>query len=74
MVKKLIRVGDLTGVILEPEILRLVDVQADSEVEISVEGGAIVIRPCRYTDDANAQAAGHEVVRKRRRLLERLSK
>ena len=74
LVKKLIRVGDSTGVILDPEILRQVDVEPDSEVEISVEDSAIVIRPCRYTDDDNARAAGRKVIRNRGRLLERLSK
>jgi antitoxin component of MazEF toxin-antitoxin module len=74
LVKKLIRVGNSTAVILDLEILRQVDVEPDSEVEISVEDSAIVIRPRRYTDDDDARAAGREVIRKRRRLLERLSK
>jgi hypothetical protein len=42
-------------VILDPEILRQVDVEPESEVEISVEDSAIVIRPCRHTDDDNAR-------------------
>lgn len=74
LVKKLIRVGDSTAVILDLEILRQVDVEPDSEVEISVEGSAIVIRPRRYTDDDNARAAARTVIRNRGRLLERLSK
>ena len=74
LVKKLIRVGDSTGVILDPKILRQVDVEPDSEVEISVEDSAIVLRPRRYTDDHNAPAAGRKVIRHRGRLLERLSK
>ena len=74
LVKKLIRVGDSTGVILDPEILRQVDIEPDSEVEISVEDSVIVIRPCRHTDDDNARAAGRNVIRNRGRLLERLSK
>lgn len=36
LVKKRIRVGDSTAVILDLEILRQVDVEPDSEVEISV--------------------------------------
>ena len=74
LVKKLIRVGNSTAVILDLEILRQVDVEPDSEVEISVEDGAVVIRPRRYTDDDNARAAAREVIRNRGRLLERLSK
>lgn len=74
LVKKLIRVGDSTAVILDLEILRQVDVEPDSEVEISVEDSAIVIRPRRYADDDNARAAARTVIRNRGRLLERLSK
>ncbi len=74
LVKKLIRVGDSTGVILDRAILRQVDIEPDSEVEVSVEGNAIVIRPHRYASDDDARAAGRKVIRKRRRLLERLSK
>ena len=51
LVKKLIRVGDSTGVILDPEILSQLDVEPDSEVEISVGDSAIVIRPHRYASD-----------------------
>ena len=74
LVKKLARVGDSAGVILDPEILRQVDIETDSEVEISVEDGAIVIRPSRYASDDDTRAAGRNVIRNRRRLLERLSK
>jgi antitoxin component of MazEF toxin-antitoxin module len=73
-VKKLIRVGDAAGVILDPEILRQLDVELDSEVEISVENSAIVIRPSRYASDDDARAARRNVIRNRRRLMERLSK
>ena len=73
LVKKLIRLGDSTGLILDPAILQQVDIQPDSEVEVSVEGNAIVIRPHRYASDDHARTAGREVIRKRRRLLERLS-
>jgi antitoxin component of MazEF toxin-antitoxin module len=73
VVKKLVRVGDLTGVILDPAILRQVGIEMNSDVEISVEDRAIVIRPSRYASDDDARAAGRNVIRNRRRLLERLS-
>ena len=74
LVKKLIRVGDATGVILDPAILQQVDIEPESEVDVSVENNAIVIGPHRYASDDNARTAGRRVIRKRRRLLERLSK
>lgn len=60
MVKKLVRVGDLTGVILDPAILRQVGIEMNSDVEISVEDRAIVIRPSRYASDDDARAAGRK--------------
>jgi len=72
-VKKLIRVGDATGLVLDPVILRQVNIEPDSEV-VSVGGSAIIIRPARYASDDNARAAGREVRENRRRLLDRLSK
>ena len=72
-VTKLIRIGDATGVILDPAILQQADIERDSEVEVSVENNAIVIRPHRYANDDNARTAGRRVIRKRRRLLQRLS-
>ena len=72
--KKLIRIGDATDVILDPAMLQEVDIEPDSEVEVSVEGNAIIIRPYRYATDDKARATGRTVVRNRRRLLERLSK
>ena len=72
--KTLIRLGDSTGLVLDLSILRQVDIEPDSEVEVSIESNAIVIRPHRYASDDDARAAGRKVIRKRRRVLERLSK
>jgi len=71
---KRIRVGDSTALVLDLSTLRHVDIEPDSEVEVSVEGNAIVIRPHRYASDDDARFAGRKVIRNRRRLLERLSK
>ena len=73
-VKKLSRLGNSTGLILDRPILQQVDIEPDSEVEVSVENNAIVIRPHRYTSDDDARAAGRKLIQKRRHLLERLSK
>jgi len=73
-VKKLTKMGNSTGVILDRPILQQVDIEPDAEVEVSVENNAIVIRPHRYASDDDARAAGRRVIQNRRRLLERLSK
>jgi antitoxin component of MazEF toxin-antitoxin module len=74
LVKKLTRMGNSTGVILDRPILQQVDIEPDAEVEVSVENNSIVIRPHRYASDKQARAAGRKVIQNRRRLLERLSK
>lgn len=74
LVKKLIRVGESTALILDPTILQRVDIEPESDVEVSVENNAIVIRQHRHASDEDARAAGRKVIRNRRRLLERLSK
>ncbi len=73
-VKKLTKMGNSTGLILDRPILQQLDIQPDSEVEVSVENDAIVIRPHRHASDDDARAAGRKVIQNRRRLLERLSK
>lgn len=73
-VKKLTKMGNSTGVILDRPILQQVDIEPDAEVEVSVENNAIVIRPHRYASDDDARAAGRKVIQNRRRLLDRLSK
>ena len=55
LVTKLIRIGDATGVILDPANLQQADIERDSEVEVSVENNSIVIRPDRYANDDNAR-------------------
>lgn len=73
-VKKLSRMGNSTGLILDRPILQQLDIEADAEVEVSVENDAIVIRPHRHASDDEARAAGRKLVQNRRRLLDRLSK
>ncbi len=73
-VKRLSRVGNSTGLILDRPILQQLDIQPDAEVEVSVENDAIVIRPHRHVSDDEARAAGRKVIQARRRLLDRLSK
>jgi antitoxin component of MazEF toxin-antitoxin module len=74
LTKQFTRIGNSTGIILDRQILQQADMTSDTEVEISVEGNAIVIRPHRYASDAEASAAGRAVMKRRRKLMERLAK
>jgi antitoxin component of MazEF toxin-antitoxin module len=44
IIKKLARLGNSSAVILDKAVLRLVDLEPDSDVRITVEGDAICIR------------------------------
>jgi antitoxin component of MazEF toxin-antitoxin module len=74
MIKKLARVGNSSAVILDKAVLALVELDADSDVRITVEGDAICIRPHRTASDARVRASAAKVFRTRRRLMERLAK
>jgi antitoxin component of MazEF toxin-antitoxin module len=73
-VKRLTRIGSSTGLIIDRGFLQQIDLAPDSEVEVSVEDNAIVIRPHRYADDTTVATVGHEIMTKRRKLMKRLSK
>lgn len=73
-VKKLTKMGNSTGLIIDRPILQQLDIEPDSEVEVSVENDAIVIRAHRHASDDDARSAGRKVIQNRGRLLERLSK
>ena len=74
IVKKLARLGNSSAVILDKPVLQLLDLEADSDVAITVEGDAIVIRRHRTASDARVRAAAAKVFQKRRRLMQRLAK
>jgi antitoxin component of MazEF toxin-antitoxin module len=74
MIKKLTRVGNSSAVILDKAVLSLVELDADSDVRITVEGDAICIRRHRTASEAHVRAAATKVFRTRRRLLQRLAK
>jgi antitoxin component of MazEF toxin-antitoxin module len=73
LVKRLTRIGTSSGVILDRAVLRQVDLEPDSEVEVSVEGKRIVITAHRYASDADFEAAKRKVLGANRRALERLA-
>ncbi len=73
-IKKLSRAGDSSCVILDKQILKLADIEPDSEVEIRVEGGAIIVTPHRYATDEEFQRAKTRVFSTHRRALKRLAR
>jgi len=73
-VKRLTRIGSSHGLIIDRPLLQQLDLAPDAEVEVSVEGKALVIRPHRYADDAEVAKISRDVMTKRRRLMARLAK
>jgi antitoxin component of MazEF toxin-antitoxin module len=74
IIKKLARLGNSSAVILDKPVLALLDLEPDSDVAISVENDAIVIRRHRMASDARVRATATKVFQKRRRLMQRLAK
>lgn len=74
LIKKLSRVGNSSAVLLDKPLLRQLDLDADSEVEVSVQDNAIVIRAHRYLGIEQTRSIGRKIATKRRKALERLAR
>ncbi len=73
-VKKLSRVGNSFAILLDKPMLRQLDLEAGSEVEISVHDNSIVITPHRVLGVDDARTIGRRLAEKRRKALGRLAK
>jgi antitoxin component of MazEF toxin-antitoxin module len=73
-VKKLARLGNSSAVVLDKPFMKQLDLDANSEVEISIESDAICIRAHRYASDADVKGAAEKILRDRKRLMQRLAK
>jgi antitoxin MazE len=74
LVKKLVAVGNSQGVVLDKSILQMVNLAPNAEVEISVEGGRIVISAHRYMDEDKFRSAADQAFAKHDKALKRLAK
>lgn len=74
VVKKLTRIGNSRGVILPQPILDQLNWGEDAEVEIRIKGDALIIEPHRYATGEEFSSRADKVLRKRRKLYERLVK
>lgn len=74
LVKKLTRVGNSAGLVLDQALLKQVDLEIGAEVEVAVHDKSIVITPHRYATDEESRVAMRQVIRERRKLMELLAK
>jgi antitoxin component of MazEF toxin-antitoxin module len=72
-VKRLSRLGNSTAVILDRPLLQQLNLGPESEVEVSLERNAIVIRPHRYATDEEAEASAVRMFKKHRKSLKGLA-
>ena len=73
--RKITTSGNSAALVLSQDLLGLMGVKVGDDVEIEVEGCALIVRPIDEKRRAEiVMQAGREVIRKRRKLLERLAK
>ena len=66
--------GSRSAPLLDKPMLRQLDLEAGSEVEISLRDNSMVITPYRVLGVDDAKAIGRRLAEKRRKALERLAK
>ncbi len=73
--RKITTSGNSAALVLSQDLLGLMGVKVGDDVEIEIDGRALIVRPIdEKRRDEIVMAAGREVIRKRRKLLERLAK
>ena len=73
LVKRLTRIGTSSGIILDRAVLRQVDLEPGSKVEVAVEGQRIVITAHRHATAGEFAAAKRKVFAANRKSLESLA-
>ena len=61
LVKKITKIGNSYGLILPSDIMELIGLKPDSEIEITVEKGGLLIHPTREEDHLIMEAFGQFV-------------
>ena len=62
MRKKLSAIGNSLGIVIEKPILELLDISRDTELEMTTEGGKLIIAPIRRARRARVKEAMDEVM------------
>ncbi len=72
MITKLVRIGDDIALVLDPPILKELGLDEGSEVDLSIDDGALVVTPVRDREQRFRQAT-EEIDRKYADVFRRLS-
>jgi antitoxin MazE len=62
MIKKLSAVGNSLGIIIEDPILDLLDITKDTLLEVTTDGGALIIRPLKVTRAEHVMAIADDIM------------
>jgi antitoxin component of MazEF toxin-antitoxin module len=75
MIKRLRKVGNSTALLLDKPILELLGIEGRDQVQLTVTNGSLVITPVQphTTAQVNFDECAARVMKKRRKLLHRLS-
>ena len=74
MLKSLTKVGNSHAILLDKVIMDLLGIDADSRVNLTVDGGSLVITPVEpVADNAKFEAAAERAEKKFDKLLTRLA-
>lgn len=73
--RKITTSGNSAALVLSQDLLGLMGVKVGDDVEVEVQGTTLLVHPIdEKRRHEIVMAAGREVIRKRRKLLERLAK
>jgi antitoxin component of MazEF toxin-antitoxin module len=73
MRKKLSAIGNSYGLVIEKPILELLNIDRDTELEVTTDGQRLVIEPIR-TDKKSLRASAEKVMKKHDSTFRKLAK
>lgn len=73
MHKQLIKIGSSLGIIIDKAILDLLKITAQTEIEITTDGDALILRPVRTMDGETGWAAYEEIAAQHEKSFRKLA-
>lgn len=73
MQKHLTKIGSSLGIIIDKPILELLKITAQTQIEITTDGDALILRPVRYVDDETARTLYKQIAAEHRESFKKLA-
>jgi antitoxin component of MazEF toxin-antitoxin module len=74
MRKRLVAIGNSLGIILEKPILELLNIQRETDLEMTTDGDALILRPIREERRMRVKAAARRVMDAHSETLRKLAR